>query len=120
MANVTKKKNIRQTARTRRVSIRIRGTQQRPRMAVYRSLKHISVQLIDDTVGKTILAATDKEINEAAKMKKTDVATRVGALVAEKAKQAKIITVVFDRRGNKYHGRVKALADGARAKGLEF
>lgn len=120
---------IRKNARTRRrarVRARVSGTADRPRLAVFRSAKHISAQLIDDAAGKTLASAND------AKLKKADLtneenleakkakAYAVGKALAEKAKAAGIAAVVFDRGGYAYHGRVKALADGARAGGLEF
>ena len=88
-------------------------------------MKHISVQLIDDQVGKTLSAATDTEITSRAKSekqnyKKTELAAEVGKLIAKKANERKITTCVFDKGANKYHGRVKALADKAREKGLKF
>lgn len=98
------------------------GTAARPRLAVARSLKHIAVQLIDDAKGRTLLAASDHELTPAARKGKqpTAVAKLVGELVAEKAKAKGIAAVVFDRGGYAYHGRISALADGARAGGLTF
>ncbi|MSR86998.1 50S ribosomal protein L18 [Candidatus Peribacteria bacterium] len=104
-------------ARSRRVRAKIRGTTERPRLSVHRSLKVLRVQLIDDTVGKTLAAASTLEAK--AKLTKEG-AKKVGALIAEKAKNAKIIAVVFDRGPYKYHGRIKELADAARAGGLQF
>ena len=88
-------------------------------MAVFRSLKHISAQIIDDTHGHTLVAASSLE-KEVAASGNADGAKKVGALLAERAKAAGITTVVFDRGGFQYHGRVAALADGAREAGLEF
>jgi large subunit ribosomal protein L18 len=97
------------------------GSSERPRLTVYRSNKEIYVQLIDDAVGKTILAASsaDKSIVEQ-KVTKVEQAKLVGKLVAGKAKEAGIETVVFDRNGYLYHGRVKSLAEAAREGGLKF
>ncbi len=118
------RKKTPQAARQRR-HLRLRkkvlGTAERPRLAVYRSLSHIYAQVIDDAAGKTLAAASDLEADlKSAEGKKSDAAKRVGALVAERAKNAGIKQVVFDRGGFQYHGRVKALADAAREGGLEF
>ena len=100
---------------------KISGTAEKPRMSVFRSNKQISVQLIDDVAGKTVLAASSLEKEIAAqKVTKGEQAAKVGALIAEKAKGAGIETVVFDRNGFLYHGRVKQLADAAREAGLKF
>jgi len=109
--------------RKRRVRKKVWGTEGRPRLTVYRSLKHIYAQVILDTEGETLCQAStmDKELK--GKLKGTsnkDAAKMVGELIAERAKAAKIERVVFDRNGYLYHGRVKALADGAREKGLIF
>jgi len=102
----------------------VRGTVERPRLAVYRSVSHIYAQLIDDQEGKTLLAVSDLSPEVKAKVKKD--ATKqvksglVGELVARKALEKKIKKVVFDRGGFKYHGRIKALAEAARNAGLEF
>jgi len=101
---------------------RIKGTTERPRLAVFRSLKHIYVQLIDDISQRTLLTVSDlsKDIESDLKgKKKTEIARIVGKLAAEKAKDLKIESV-FDRAGYIYHGRVKALAEGAREGGLKF
>jgi large subunit ribosomal protein L18 len=99
----------------RRVREKVKGTADRPRLCVTRSLKYISVQLIDDEAGATIAAASSREegVNKAA-------AVKVGALIAERAIGKGIAAVVFDRGGHLYHGNVKALADAAREKGLKF
>lgn len=100
---------------------KVAGTAERPRLVVTRSSKHITVQVVDDLVGKTLAYASTMEADlRAASGDKTEKAKRVGELVAERAKAAGIDGVVFDRAGNKYHGRVAALADGARAGGLTF
>jgi large subunit ribosomal protein L18 len=99
------------------------GSDERPRLNVYRSLNEIYAQVIDDMAGRTLISAStlDSEIkSQVAGMNKTDQARVVGEHVAERAKSAGITRVVFDRGGYKYHGRVKALADAARKAGLEF
>ncbi len=107
--------------RRKRVRAKIFGTSERPRLSVYRSLKHIYAQIIDDEKGQTIVAASDLELNKKNLGKnKTDIAYEVGKLIAKKALKKKIKKVVFDRNGFKYHGRVKALAEGAREAGLIF
>ncbi len=106
-----------------RVRKTVSGTTERPRLNVYRSLDNIYAQVIDDTQGVTLVSAStmDKELRgDMEGLKKMDAAKRVGAAVAERAKAAGVNTVVFDRGGYRYHGRVKALADGAREGGLEF
>ena len=105
--------------RHRRVRSKISGTAERPRLAVYRSNLRIYAQLIDDEAGRTLAAASslDKDVAGA---KRSEQAGMVGKLVAERAKQAGIGRVVFDRGGYLYHGRVKALADAAREGGLKF
>jgi len=100
---------------------KVSGTPERPRLVVTRSSKHITVQVVDDLVGKTLAYASTMEADvRATEGDKTAKAKKVGELVAERAKSAGIDGVVFDRAGNKYHGRIAALADGARAGGLTF
>jgi large subunit ribosomal protein L18 len=100
---------------------KVAGTAERPRLVVTRSSKHITVQVVDDNVGKTLAYASTMEADlRANDGDKTAKARKVGELVAERAKSAGIESVVFDRAGNKYHGRVAALADGAREGGLTF
>ena len=100
---------------------KIAGTSERPRLVVTRSSKHISVQVVDDLVGKTLVSASTMEADlRTLEGDKTAKAKKVGELVAERAKGAGIESVVFDRAGNKYHGRVAALADAAREGGLTF
>ncbi len=111
-------KTHRRHARKRRIRATIRGTADRPRLSVYRSLTHITVQVIDDDAGKTLVAASSREAK--AKGVTIEAAKKLGALVAKKAQDAKIKTVVFDRNAYKYHGRIKALADAAREGGLTF
>ena len=105
--------------RHRRVRGKVSGTAERPRLAVFRSNLGISAQLVDDLEGKTLAAATWQQLKKF-KGSKTEQAKEVGKLLAANAKQAGIETCVFDRGGYLYHGRVKALADGAREGGLEF
>ena len=113
-----------QAARQRRhlrLRKKVMGTAERPRLAIYRSLSHIYAQVIDDTAGKTLAAASDLEADlKSATGSKSDVAKRVGSLVAERARNAGVSQVVFDRGGFQYHGRIKALADAAREAGLSF
>jgi large subunit ribosomal protein L18 len=100
---------------------RINGTSERPRLVVTRSTKHITVQVVDDLIGKTLVSASTMESDlRSHDGDKTAKATRVGELVAERAKAQGVESVVFDRAGNKYHGRIAALADGARSGGLSF
>jgi large subunit ribosomal protein L18 len=106
--------------RHRRVRGRVQGTAQRPRLAVFRSNRGIEAQLVDDLNGRTLAGASWLNLKKSFKGTKTDQAAEVGRLLAENAKKAKIETVVFDRGGYLYHGRVKALADGAREGGLKF
>jgi large subunit ribosomal protein L18 len=105
-----------------RVRKRVSGSAARPRLAVFRSAQHIYAQVIDDVQQHTLVAAStlDKELKSLAKGGNIDAATAVGKLVAERAKAQGIEKVVFDRGGNLYHGRVKALAEAARAAGLDF
>jgi len=112
-------KRHREERRAIRVRSKLHGTKERPRLSVFRSLKHISAQLIDDTTSKTLAAATDLEI-KAKKATKTEVAMEVGKLLAKKAAEKKIVTAIFDRGSFQYHGRVKAVAEGAREGGLQF
>jgi len=104
--------------RHRRVRGKVFGTKERPRLCVFRSNKHIYCQIIDDEEGKTLVSANDIKITK--KMTKVEKAREVGRLIAKKAKEKGIEKVVFDRGGYKYHGRVKALAEGAREGGLVF
>ena len=103
----------------KRIRAKISGTSKRPRLHVFRSLRHIYVQVIDDSKGKTLLSASDHNVNTKEKGK-TSVAFALGKKIAEEAKEKKIKEVVFDRGGNIYHGRIKAVADGARDGGLKF
>jgi large subunit ribosomal protein L18 len=116
----TRAARIRRHARVRR---RVNGSGEKPRLSVFRSLSHIYAQVIDDVSRVTIVSASDVEKDVASKAngkKKADVATLVGTLVAERAKQKGVTQVVFDRGGYPFHGRIKALAEAARAGGLSF
>jgi len=108
---------IRRHARVRKT---VRGTTERPRLAVFRSNKHISAQVIDDRAGRTLAAASTLEGGSGGSTSNKDAAAEVGRLVAERAKAAGVDKVVFDRGGFLYHGRVAAVADAARSAGLEF
>ena len=101
-------------ARKRRIRAKVSGTAECPRLTVFCSLTRVSVQLIDDVAGKTLASVTSS------KGKNIPAATKVGEAIAAKAKDLKITAIVFDRNGRKYHGRIKALADAARAAGLKF
>lgn len=100
-----------------RVRKKVSGTAERPRLVIRRSLKHIYAQLVDDTANRTLLTVSSQDIGEG---KKTEKSGEVGKRVAARAKEAGVTRVVFDRAGYRYHGRVKAVADGAREGGLEF
>lgn len=102
----------------RRMRFKLSGTPERPRLAVFRSAKHIYAQIIDDVAGKTLCAASTMDTK--CEGTKTEVARQIGEAVAKKALELNIKQVVFDRGGNLYHGRIKALAEGAREGGLEF
>lgn len=107
--------------RHRRVRERVKGSTERPRLVVFRSLRHIYGQIIDDSEGKTLVAASSLVLKPESKNgSKTEVAREVGKFLAQRAREKGIETVVFDRGGYKYHGRVKALAEGAREGGLKF
>ncbi|WP_293874723.1 50S ribosomal protein L18 [Flavobacterium sp.] len=116
--------SLTKSERRQRIQYRIRkivsGTASRPRLSVFRSNKEIYTQLIDDVNGITLLAASSKDKGVDTKGTSTEVATAVGKLVAEKALKAGITEVTFDRGGYLYHGRIKSLAEGARAAGLKF
>ncbi len=105
--------------RQKRIRGRLTGTSERPRISVFRSNRGIYAQVIDDVAGSTLVAARSAEV-EAAGLDKSGVAKEVGELLARRAKEKNIETVVFDRSGYLYHGRVKALAEGAREGGLRF
>lgn len=116
-----KGKVVARKRRHQRVRKTVNGTEQRPRLVVTRSNRNMFAQVVNDQVGHTLVSASTLEAEfSASKQNKTDAARRVGELIAERAKEAGITTVVFDRGGNKYHGRVAAVADGARNGGLEL
>jgi large subunit ribosomal protein L18 len=122
-AKQLKKKRALRERRQTRIRGRIEGTMERPRLAVFRSLTNIYAQVIDDTAGRTLVSAStvDKEIAPTLEGKnKTEAAKLVGQALAARAKEAGISAVVFDRGGFRYHGRVAALAEGAREGGLSF
>ena len=115
------KKAVARKRRHTRVRKKVTGTASRPRLVVSRSTRHLFVQVVDDTAGTTLASASTMEADlRAFDGDKSAKAKKVGALVAQRAKSAGIDTVVFDRGGNKYHGRVAALAEGAREGGLAF
>ena len=115
------KKTSSRLRRQIRVRKKINGTADRPRLVVTKSSKHLFVQVIDDVAGKTLASASTMEADlRGAEANKTDKAKTVGGLIADRAKAAGIDSVVFDRAGNKYHGRIAALADAAREGGLGF
>lgn len=104
--------------RARRVRAIVSGTAERPRLSVFKSNRGVYVQLVDDEAGRTVASVNVKEVATAGN--KTQAAQAAGELIAKKAKELNIERAVFDRGGNKYHGRVKAIADGARAAGLQI
>lgn len=111
--------------RKSRIRKKVGGTGERPRLSVYKSVKHIYAQVIDDERGVTLAHASDLDVGlreelKAAKAKKSEVAAKVGALIAKKCAAAQIEKIVFDRNGFPYHGRISAVADGARKAGLKF
>ena len=121
MTDMAKQKREARIRRHRRVRKKVQGTADRPRLAVHRSNKHISAQIIDDRSGRTLAAASSLEadVRGAGGTGNVAAATAVGRLVAERAKDAGVTAVVFDRGGFRYHGRVAAVAEAARAAGLE-
>ncbi len=123
MAGNTNPRDVARLKRKKRIRRKVEGTEQRPRLTVFRSDKHIYAQIIDDVTGSTLVSAStlspDYKEMEAVKGK-LNAAKRVGELVAQKAMDKGIAKVVFDRNGFIYHGRIRALADAARQKGLDF
>jgi len=111
-------RKVNRSKRHRRVRVHVAGTKERPRLAVFRSLNHLYAQLIDDGLGKTVAAASTVDMKT--KGNGVNQAAEVGKAIAAKAKAAGVSSVVFDRGGFLYHGRIKALADAAREAGLEF
>ena len=118
MKNLEKTKRENRIKRHNKVRAKVFGSAKIPRLNVYRSNKSLFIQLIDDQTGITLASINDKEIKSG--KTKTDKAKEAGKLIARKAKEKKIDKIVFDRGGCKYHGRVKAVADGAREEGLKF
>ncbi len=119
--SIQQRKQERVNRRIQRMRARVRGTTERPRLAVFRGLAHISAQIIDDATGRTLAAAYDRELSASeAKKTKVEIAMAVGTLIAERAKGKGVTQVVFDRRDKQYQGRVRALAEGARTAGLIF
>ncbi|OGF30374.1 50S ribosomal protein L18 [Candidatus Falkowbacteria bacterium RIFOXYD2_FULL_35_9] len=119
--NITKNKLQSALRRKNRVRAKINGTVQKPRAAIFRSSKHFYIQLVDDTTGTTLVSAKSGELKvKAGELKPVEKAAAVGKLVAERALEKGIKEVVFDRNRFKYHGRVKAAADGMREAGLKF
>ena len=114
------KKDLRRLRIKRGIRKKISGTAERPRLSVYKSNTAIYAQLIDDQSGRTLVATNSREINAESKASNVAMASEVGKKVAEKATAAGISTVIFDRNGYLYHGKVKALAEGAREGGLKF
>jgi len=113
------RKTLKEKRKTR-IRAKIKGATKRPRLSVFRSHQGIYVQIIDDKQGKTLVSANEKEIKSKDKKTKTEQAELIGELLAKKALRKKIKQVVFDRGSYRYHGRVKALAEGARKGGLKF
>lgn len=115
---ISKNKKANKVARKNRIRARVSGSAERPRLSVFKSNQHIYAQIIDDVVGKTLAAASDFELKEKGTF--SEKAKAVGSLIAKKAKDGKVEKVVFDRGGDRYHGIIKSLADGAREGGLKF
>ena len=113
-------KNDKRIRRHKKIRMNMHGTKDRPRLFVFRSNQHIYAQLIDDDKAKILISASDKDLKQKKGETKSDVAKQVGKLIAKTAIESKIEKVVFDRGGFIFHGRVKALADGAREGGLKF
>ncbi|SEO67625.1 LSU ribosomal protein L18P [Trujillonella endophytica] len=119
--DISTARRVARLRRHNRLRKRVAGTPARPRLVVKRSARHIHVQVVDDTAGHTLVSASTLDASlRTAEGDKSSLARRVGALVAERAKAAGITAVVFDRGGNRYQGRIAALADGAREGGLDF
>jgi len=119
--DISTARRVSRLRRHNRLRKRVSGTAERPRLVVKRSSRHIHVQVVDDTVGRTVISASTMDASlKGAEGDKSALARQVGALVAERAKAAGISAVVFDRGGNRYAGRIAALADGAREGGLDF
>ena len=117
MPGIPKTREQQRYRRHLRVRKKVAGTAERPRLVIFRSLKHITAQIVDDVAGRTLMTVSSTDLTSG---KKTEKSAEVGKRIAARAKDAGITRVVFDRAGYKYHGRVKAVADGAREGGLEF
>lgn len=113
-----KEKQLKRQRRHNRVRAKVQGTTECPRLSVFRSNTSINLQIIDDLSGKTLVSAHSRDIKDS--KEKVEVSHKLGLLIAKKALEQKIEKVVFDRGGNKYHGRIKAVAEGAREGGLKF
>ena len=125
MGNTKKSRRVQRVRRHRRIRKKIQGTAERPRLVVFRSLKNIEGQIVDDDSSRTLVGVSSraeelKGFKSKSQMPKVEIAFEAGKLLADKAKAAGVGVVVFDRAGYKYHGRVKAFAEGARKGGLEF
>lgn len=120
MTHEEKVKKVRRQRRALRARSKLFGTQQRPRLTVFASNRFFYAQLVDDAKGSTLMAVTEKELDEKKKSNKTEKALQLGTILAKKAKEHKILEAVFDKGRYKYHGRVKAFAQGAREGGLKF
>ena len=119
--DISTARRVSRLRRHNRLRKRVAGTPERPRLVVKRSSRHIHVQLVDDTVGRTLASASTMDASlRGAEGDKSALARKVGALIAERATAAGVTAVVFDRGGNRYAGRIAALADGAREGGLDF
>ena len=117
MPGIPKTREQQRYRRHLRVRKKVSGTSERPRLVIFRSLKHITAQIVDDVAGRTLMTVSSTDLETG---KKTQKSLEVGKRIAARAKDAGITKVVFDRAGYKYHGRVKAVADAAREAGLEF
>lgn len=120
MMNKIKAKNIIVARRKKRVRAKVFGTAERPRISVFRSLNHLYVQLIDDSQGKTLLSVKDKDLRVSSQDNKTAKALAIGKILGEKALAQGIKQAVFDKGQYRYHGRIKAVAEGAREAGLKI
>ncbi len=117
-ANKTKLKRIKRLKKKAKIRKKVQGSAERPRMTVFRSARHIYAQLVDDVTGNTLISVSS--LTSEAKGKKAEIAKEIGALLGKEALSKNIKNVVFDRAGYLYHGRIKAIADGAREAGLNF
>jgi len=120
MKNILKAKRTKRQFRARRIRAKLTGSAERPRLTVFRSNQHIYAQLINDAKGATVASASDLELKNDSKKTKTELAKNVGLTLAKKATGAQVDKAIFDKGPYKYHGIIKALADGAREGGLKF